>query len=110
MSPGVIHASTAESHEPGYERLEHAVSALLDSIEEEPKPEVLWRLHYQRRGSPANGVSVDGGQISIPGFSSELVLDDAVLDHVKQAWRTITGEDDNEFMKFNAREAIDNDG
>lgn len=89
--------------------LDVAVQRLLASAEEEPAPQVLWKMEYETLASSSGpGVhqnsQVDGLYIFTeppPGPA----FDDLVLDGVKRAWRSVTGEQDEHFMRFADRNA-----
>jgi hypothetical protein len=105
-----MYASTALPHDTGFAHLDRAVMALLESVGEQPVPEVLWSLKYQQQSStsPPNTV-VQDGTILLPALSQNLALDDSVMDEVKSAWSKITGEYQEAFMQFDPREGIEDD-
>ena len=52
----------------------------------------------------------NGGKVvTLPPLSTDLALDDRVLDDVKEAWLGITGGTEHEFMRFGAREGTTDD-
>jgi Rab proteins geranylgeranyltransferase component A len=111
ISAGVIYASVAGTHDESFQILDRAVSALLNSIDEQPKPHVLWKMQYQQRAySPAgNPYNAEAGILELPTLTDGIVLHDHVLDAVKEVWRKITGEAEENFMKFEARDGIVDD-
>lgn len=90
--------------------MEQAIRTLLAGIHEQSSPQVLWRMQYQLRApSQPAAVEVKGGLIGLPELSNDLVLDDSTLDSVRHAWRTITNGDEDMFMKFERRDAEQDD-
>ena len=86
------------------------MEALLESVEEESKPEVLWTLQYSQRVSHSKRSEVEGFKSEVmtsvllfPELHAGLSFDDSILDHVKEAWQKITGNVDG-FMEFEDRE------
>jgi len=53
--------------------------------------------------------SVSNHVVILPPLSTDLALQDDVLDDVKAAWMKITGEGEEGFMKFDAREGTGED-
>ncbi|KAF2764208.1 FAD/NAD(P)-binding domain-containing protein [Teratosphaeria nubilosa] len=106
----VLYASTAESQ--AFDVLESAVTSLLRSVGEESVPQVLWRLQYVQRvptSSQPLDERPDSNVVMLSPLSTDAVLQDKVMDDVKQAWRKITGEDDAAFLRFEAREGFAED-
>lgn len=107
---GVVYAATALPTGSGYARLDEAVATLLEGIDVTPPAEVLWKMQYQQRSpTPHTPVDVRRGLIALPSLPTDLVLDDSVLDEVKKAWRSITGELDDAFMHFEERNGFGED-
>ena len=94
-----------------HDLLEAAVQCFLNSTEEATQPEVLWSLPYIQRVQVPSSAATSGCRnvLELALLGSDLVLDDAVLEEVKQAWRNITGDDEDMFMKFEAREGSGED-
>ena len=107
--PGVIYASTSLASDRGFAHLEKAVTALLESVGEQSMPDVLWTLRYQQHSPllPQRIVNEDGGLIAIPPLPQDLALDGSVLKDVKKIWQKITGESEDSFMRFEAREGME---
>ena len=106
----MIYASTALLADSGFSHLDRAVSALLDSIGEQPTPKVLWKLEYQQQNANSSKVTTaDQGIILLPALSQSLALDDSVIDKVKSAWATITGDPEESFMKFDMRDGMEDE-
>ena len=78
---------------------------LLQSVGEQPDPEVLWNLRYQQRSraSSQDLPHAEDGIILFPALSKDLALDDGVLDLVENAWQNITDEAEDAFMRFETR-------
>lgn len=93
---------------------------LVASIDESPKPQILWSLHYDQRHTPPAtaedyNTNIKCTNISnphvlkLPDVDPGLVLEDDVLKHVRAAWRKIMGEDEG-FMIFGEREGMADEG
>ena len=87
------------------------MSALLETVGEQPVPQVLWSMQYHQRTSTSSQIQVGntGGVIVLPSLSQDLALDDNVLEYVQRAWQRITGEDQETFLKLEAREGMEDD-
>jgi hypothetical protein len=108
--PGVIYASTTTPHDPGFGYLDRAVAALLESVGEQSVPAVLWRLRYQQRTTKSQrSVVVNDGIILLPALSQDLALDDYITTEIRSACSKITGEAEDSFMKFDAREGLEDE-
>ncbi|KAK1057840.1 Rab proteins geranylgeranyltransferase component A [Friedmanniomyces endolithicus] len=95
--------------DPSY--LDTAVQNLLESMGEQPKPEVLWQMQYQHHAQaeqPRNTTS-SGHVFTLQPLSTGIVLEDDVLKDVEEAWRKIMGNGAEGFMKFESREGVDED-
>lgn len=72
---------------------------------------MLWAMQYQQRyESVSTGPASNSAIIMLDSLSSELALDEDVLQDVKAAWKQIcgTGADPDSFLKFEARDgAVD---
>ncbi|KAF2648533.1 hypothetical protein K491DRAFT_612584 [Lophiostoma macrostomum CBS 122681] len=104
----VLYASIALDSDAGFQLLEQAVTALLSAVDVTPQPTILWSARYIQQG--LTGAVVDptahgGHRVQFPPPSLDLAFDDAVLDHVQEAWRKIMGDDAGEFLVFEDREA-----
>ncbi|KAF4537420.1 hypothetical protein BFW01_g11415 [Lasiodiplodia theobromae] len=109
----VLYAFTSPTGEQGVNLLNAAVAALLQSINEETTPKILWSMHYEQhsrsnRDAPA---TTHESVLAFPPPSLELKFDDSMLDYVRTMWEKIMGEDAEPdfFMKFEDREAIDDE-
>lgn len=72
-------------------------------------PQVLWSMQYhQTDDTPPVGQDNDH-TVPLPTISSDLALSDALLDDVKEAWSKITGDGDEAFLKFDAREGMEDE-
>lgn len=47
-----------------------------------------------------------GNLIVFPSVSTDVVLEDNVMENIKIAWHKITGKGDEMFMKFEPRETV----
>ncbi|TKA63835.1 hypothetical protein B0A55_10840 [Friedmanniomyces simplex] len=91
--------------------LDTAVNSLLESVGELPTPEVLWQMQYRHQIRPEQHMATDklDNIVTMPSLSTDIVLEDELLDNVKQVWQKITGESPETFLKFEAREGVDDD-
>lgn len=93
---------------------------------EDPKPDILWSLHYSQIGSlttdqngrgssftpdrPKSDPLNDSRIILLHDLNLGLALEDSVLSNVKAAWEQIVGEDTGGgFMMFEDRDGMDED-
>ena len=105
-----MYVSTALPHDTGFAHLDRAVISLLESVGEQPVPEILWSLKYRQQSSTAPpSTVVQDGTILLPALSQNLALDDSVMDEVKLAWSKITGENQEAFVQFDPREGLEDD-
>ena len=111
---GVIYGSVGLSGSQGYVLLETAINRLLQSVSE-ANAKVLWSLRYTQLGRTSTipdavealkSSSPSDNVICFPPPSLDHAFDDQLLDMVKEAWKTVMGEDaaDEEFMNFEDRE------
>ncbi|KAF4549854.1 GDP dissociation inhibitor-like protein [Elsinoe fawcettii] len=110
----VVYGFTSESLQNGSAHLEAALSRLLESTPEDPRPQVLWSLKHEVR-SPAEGAEVasDAKETAMYRFVESAdgpVFDDQVIESVKQAWQSISGETEDAFMRFVDRNAGEDGG
>ena len=98
--------------EAGYKALELSVQHLLDIIEEEPRPSVLWSLQYSRKSAEViNTVEettqaktlLPSGVLQLSDLEPDLAFADGILQHVRNAWQKVTGNSEG-FMQFENRE------
>lgn len=99
--------------------LSNAVQKFLATIPEDPQPGVLWSLEYTKQYTvpvlPASsaGKSPHGSSsqlIFLPDLSPNLIVDDSLLDNIKDAWERIVGEEKGDgFMVFEDREGFSDD-
>lgn len=122
MRLGVIYAHTTHPiyYTAAHSLLQSAIERLIANIDESPKPQILWYLHYdQKHTPPATTDDYDTNIIctkisnphvlKLPDVEPGLVLEDDVLKHVRAAWRRIMGEDEG-FMIFGEREGMGEEG
>lgn len=109
----VIYASIAQSLDKSSAVLETAVSQLLASTGEEPRPHILWALTYEQHvAAPTAQITRDTSNPNLLRFQGpalDTVYDEEILHSVKEAWETITGQNDDDFMKFDDRNNVEND-
>ncbi|KKY14716.1 putative rab geranylgeranyl transferase escort protein [Diplodia seriata] len=113
LTEAVLYAFASPSGEEGVKLHNAAVAALLQSIEGESTPKILWSVHYEqysRSGNDAPTTTHDS-IVAFPPPSLDLKFDDSMLDHVRTMWEKIMGDeaDPNFFMRFEDREEIDDD-
>lgn len=99
--------------------LSNAVQKFLATIAEDPQPEVLWSLEYTKQYTvpvlPTSGAEkIPPGSesqiILLPDLSPNLIVDDSLLDNIKDAWERIVGEEKGDgFMVFEDREGLSDD-
>lgn len=99
--------------------LSKAVQKFLATILENPQPEVLWNLEYTKQYTvPCLPTSKAGKSppspsspiILLPDLSPNLVVDDSLLDNIRDAWERIVGEEKGDgFMVFEDREGLSDD-
>lgn len=113
----VIYASTSLPNPTSSTLLARSVQKFLATVDEDPKPEILWTLHYTQYytiSSAATNSSIDEVSsspiICLPDVPPDMPVEDSVLDNVKQAWEkivsTVTEED---FLIFEDREVMGED-
>ena len=88
-----------------------AIAALLGCVHEEPAPQVLWSMQYQQMKSqePLGNLAHQDGVMILPSLSQDLALEDEVMSAVKSAWRQITGDPEEAFMVFEARDGMEDE-
>lgn len=128
MAKGIIYTSTTLSHPSTTLLLQSAIDTLLTSLEEDPKPRILWSLSYTQHhaspspppprntppdiddsATPSNDSSQRSGIFHLKDLSPSLALEDEVLRDVRAAWERITAEDGElrgGFLQFEDREEI----
>lgn len=100
----VLYTSVALTGDDAVSILDKAVNALLATQGSDIK--VLWSLKYQQGAKSASTNADDNANIiRFPDTPLDLAFEDTILDNVKQVWKTITGGHEDEFMKFEDREA-----
>ncbi|KAH0558902.1 hypothetical protein GP486_004473 [Trichoglossum hirsutum] len=121
---GVLYASVSAEARQGHSLLDQAIEKLLESVEDNIPPEVLYQIRYtQALASPLpddaskeseNPPATLGAIRNIllfPSPSPGLVFDDSILERVKSFWRMIVDEgrgegDGEDFMVFEDREGL----
>jgi len=102
-----MYASVALPFDQGQAHLHAAVNALLDGMSLEPR--VLWSMQYYQADITVQALGSDSNTICLSSLSSDLALDDRELEDVKRAWLRITGESEETFLKFDAREGMEDE-
>jgi hypothetical protein len=105
-----LYASTALGGSDGFQLLQLAINALLSGTDITPSPAVLWSLQYEQRVGAESGVlptHSDDHTLVFPPVPLDLASVDSVLDHVKEAWQKIMGDEAGEFLVFADRETYD---
>lgn len=113
MPTGVVYGSVGLPGRQGQALLERAVSQLLRSVAG-PMAMVLWSLRYTQLGQDGDFQTAEPDPeniICFPPPSLDLAVDDAMITHVKAAWKAVMGDDaiDDEFMNFEDREGAYNE-
>lgn len=117
----VIYGSVSIPGPQGQSLVKAAVDKLLATVTNpNGQAKVLWSLQYTQLGR--ENESVDAAQairpgslpdnvICFPPSGLDLAFEDATLDMVKEAWKLIMGDgfSEDEFMKFEDREAVQDD-
>jgi Rab proteins geranylgeranyltransferase component A len=91
-----------------------AVQCLMEAVDAENPPTVLWQMYYTQNGddpSTAEAVSQpDSSEVGasrtlmFPRLSLDLAFDGAVLERVREVWKKIMGDEAGSFMVFEDRE------
>lgn len=108
----VLYSSTSLSGNDGFQLLQLATDALLTSVDLTPLPTLLWSVQYEQRAGAEPGAmpqQSDDHNIIFPPVPLDLASVDSVLEHVKEAWQRITGDEAGEFLVFADRETYDDD-
>lgn len=112
---GVLYASVALDSELGFVLLEQAVKSLLQVVDMQPTPTILWSIRYKQHSGAAHHLqsssvsersSASGQILEFSPPSSDLAFDDSMLGEVKELWLKILGDEAGEFMVFEDREGI----
>ena len=123
---GVLYASVSTESEYSYSLLDKAIECLLESMGNDPSPEVLYQIKYTQTSTssltdrvkidpqtPASMSNSPENILLFPPPSLDLVFDDSILERVKTFWRKITDEDGDggsgDFMAFEDRGAFETD-
>ncbi|KAK4947214.1 Rab proteins geranylgeranyltransferase component A [Elasticomyces elasticus] len=94
-----------------FEVVDNAVNSLLESVSDQPRPSILWQMHYKHHVQADKGTDPDSDKstLVLPSLSTDIVLEDEVLENVRVMWQKITGESAEQFMKFEAREGAEDE-
>lgn len=106
---GVLYLSTVATSN-SKEILSRSLESLLFAVDRDQVPQCLYQLYYEQAAGVKHS-RLDGLILDLPGPSLSLLMDDASLNHVREAWRKVVGDavDDAEYMVFTAREPVDDD-
>ncbi|KAL8750003.1 MAG: hypothetical protein Q9184_006586 [Pyrenodesmia sp. 2 TL-2023] len=129
----IIYTSTTISHPSATLLLQSAINALLDSLNESPKPEILWWLSYtQHHAIPSPSALLNpqsdinnltsfhpesikqqrSGILHLQDLAPSLALEDDVLRDVRAVWERITADDGDArggFLQFEDRAGLGGD-
>ncbi|KAK4991358.1 Rab proteins geranylgeranyltransferase component A [Elasticomyces elasticus] len=107
----VLYASTALPASSGLPLLDSAIVALLVSVQEDPKPCILFSMQYQQRSGDTSSVAVAAEDSSaaarvlqFPSPDLDVVFSDDIVSNVETAWKGIMGDDAVDFMRFEVRD------
>jgi hypothetical protein len=110
---GILYASTSLSDEVGFQLLKKAVDALLSTVDVTPTPTVMWCMQYQQHTNSSTGSAKTpstGHVLKMSPPSLHLAFEDATLDRVRELWEKIMGDEADEFLVFEDRDAnVDDD-
>jgi hypothetical protein len=83
---------------------------LFTTFEESPRPQVLWKLHYEEQCSERPASRIEDSSIIFSHPSADLAFDDETLEQVQMAWSAIVeGEEGDGFLRFPAWQEPDVD-
>ena len=108
-----VSSSSAADVQYAFDLLHEAVACLLSAVNSDQQtstPGVLWSMRYTQRFPQPSPISADSF-ITFNPLSSALILEDNVLDEVREAWKAISGldVDESQFLKFPKRSSGDDD-
>ncbi|KAK4892723.1 Rab proteins geranylgeranyltransferase component A [Elasticomyces elasticus] len=94
-----------------FEVIDNAVNSLLESVSDQPRPSILWQMHYRHHVQVDKGTESDSDKptLVLPPLSTDIVFEDEVLESVRVMWQKITGDSAESFMKFEAREGAEDE-
>ncbi|KAK5687631.1 Rab proteins geranylgeranyltransferase component A [Elasticomyces elasticus] len=94
-----------------FEAIDNAVNSLLNSVPDQPRPNILWQMHYRHHPTADKDAdaSTDASTLILPPLSTDIVLEDEVLESVRVMWQKITGDSAESSMKFEAREGAEDE-
>ncbi|KUI56135.1 Rab proteins geranylgeranyltransferase component A [Cytospora mali] len=111
----ILYLSTIASPE-SKALLESSVTSLLAAIDTEaaPKPRVLYQLYYEQQCNSDAALASDQRILRFPPPPVALTFDDAVLEPVYEAWKSVLGGESTEetladYMVFADREGVYDD-
>ncbi|QIX01082.1 hypothetical protein AMS68_006599 [Peltaster fructicola] len=104
----VLYASVALGYETGFNVLQEALQHVLSSLGVDAS-EVLWSMEFQHSGYVPESNPLAERILAVSSLGPELALEDNVLDSVRTMWQTITQEESDTFMRFEAREGAEDE-
>ena len=114
---GVLYAQTSPYSATSVDNfclLALAIAKLLQHLNEDATPQVLWRMQYAQEmprsspSTPSPSSSSNDKIITIPDIPPGFILEDDVLRDVRTVWERIVGEEKGDgFMNFADREDVD---
>lgn len=112
---GILYLSTIATAD-SKAHLEASVTSLLDAVavEDAPKPHVLYSMYYEQQCSSDTALAVDQRIVRFAPPPAALTFDDASLEPVYEAWKSVSGPDVPEetladYMVFADREGVYDD-
>lgn len=114
---GIIYAQILLPNPNGSTILAEAIRKFIAAVPEDPKPDILWSLHYSQTGpltTDQNGPKIDPLNdpriMLLHDLNPGLALEDSVLNNVKAVWEQIVGEETGGgFMMFEDRDGVEED-
>ncbi|KAI4118164.1 MAG: hypothetical protein LQ338_007453 [Usnochroma carphineum] len=120
---GIIYTSTHLSHPSTALLLKSAMDIFLDTLDESPRPKILWSLFYTQHHPTSSSTSLVPDTedsttapdhkcdriLCLRDLSPSLALEDEVLRDVRAAWEVITADDGEArggFLQFEEREGV----
>jgi len=104
---GILYSSVEASDDGGVALLDQAVQLLLSEASGEDPPSVFWTLRYRQRPGtshtkvePTVEKPIREGVLAFPPLSSDLALDDSIIERVKEVWQKVSGLSPEDFMVF----------
>ncbi|KID59773.1 rab proteins geranylgeranyltransferase component A, partial [Metarhizium hybridum] len=103
----IVYLSTVSSS-TSKSLLSIALSSFLNAIPTSEPPKCLWRMHYEQVTGTGSFASEDNIG-TFDWITSDLALNDSILQYVKKAWQFVGGADEENYMQFEDREGVNDD-